>query len=251
LIGENDALLCGVRFLLKRSEMRDVLYCLLCAVILPWSLAAQTRPAVPADTLFYAVTYVDVVSTSKTAAVAALKQYRDASRKDDGYVRLELLEQIGRPAHFVILETWADQKAFDAHALAAHTKQFLSALQPIRSSIYDQRPYKTFTVGSGPPAAGGQAIYVVTHVDIISKPGSDGPGLLRRLAEASRNAEGSARFDILQSTMRANHFTIVETWQSQKALDAHGAAAPTREYRDGIDQITGSPLDERVFKAVE
>ena len=27
--------------------------------------------------------------------------------------------------------------------------------------------------------------------------------------------------------------------------------APTREYRDGIDLITGSPLDERVYKAVE
>ena len=51
--------------------------------------------------------------------------------------------------------------------------------------------------------------------------------------------------------MRANHFTIVETWQSQKALDAHAAAGPTREYRDGIDLITGSPLDERVYKAVE
>jgi quinol monooxygenase YgiN len=231
--------------------MRNVLCPLLCAVILPWSLAAQTRPGDPPDTLFYAVAYVDVVSTSRTAAVAALKQYREASRKDDGYVRLDLLEQIGRPAHFVILETWADQKAFDGHALAAHTKQFLSALQPIRSTYYDQRPYKTLTVGSGPAAAGAQAIHVVAHVDIISKPGGDGPGLLKRLADASRNAEGAVRFDILQSTMRANHFTIHETWQSQKALDAHAAAAPTREYRDGIDLITGSPLDERVYKAVE
>ena len=51
--------------------------------------------------------------------------------------------------------------------------------------------------------------------------------------------------------MRANHFTIVETWQSQKALDAHAAAAPTREIREGMQPITGSPLDQRVFKAVE
>ena len=231
--------------------MRNMLCSLLCAAILPWSLAAQAGPGAPADTVFYAVAYLEVVSASRPAAVAAVKQYREASRKDEGYVRLELLEQIGRPAHFVILETWADQRAFDAHALAPHTKQFLSALEPIRSSLYDQRPYKTFTVGSVPPAAGGQAIHVVTHVVIISKPGGDGPGLLRRLAEASRNAEGAMRFDILQSTMRANHFTIVETWQSQKALDAHAAAAPTREYRDGIDLITGSPLDENVYKAVE
>ena len=91
------------------------------------------------DTSLYAVSYVDVMPASRGPAVAALKQYRDASRKDDGYVRLELFEQIGRPGHFAILETWRDQKASDAHGMAADAKQLLSTLQPIRSSGYDQR----------------------------------------------------------------------------------------------------------------
>jgi quinol monooxygenase YgiN len=51
--------------------------------------------------------------------------------------------------------------------------------------------------------------------------------------------------------MRANHFTVIETWQNQKALDAHIAAVHTKQYRDELAPMTGSPLDERVFKAVE
>ena len=51
--------------------------------------------------------------------------------------------------------------------------------------------------------------------------------------------------------MRGNHFTVIEGWRNQQALDAHVAAAHTRQYRDAIQPMTGSPLDERVFKAIE
>jgi quinol monooxygenase YgiN len=77
------------------------------------------------------------------------------------------------------------------------------------------------------------------------------PELLERLAEASRQDKGNIRFDVLQHAMRANHFTVVETWQSQSALDAHAAAAHTRQYRDQLQPMTGSPLDERVYNVVE
>ena len=51
--------------------------------------------------------------------------------------------------------------------------------------------------------------------------------------------------------MRANHFTIVEAWQGQSALDAHAAAAHTRQYRDTLQPMAGGPLDERLYKAAE
>jgi quinol monooxygenase YgiN len=75
--------------------------------------------------------------------------------------------------------------------------------------------------------------------------------MLKRLAEASRQDEGNVRFDVLQHMMRANHFTVIETWQNQKAFDAHVAAAHTKQYRDELQPMTGSPLDERVYKAIE
>ena len=228
--------------------MPRLLHMLLGAVLVSSSFAPQIRADTPADARVYAVSYVEVNASSGATAIAALKQYRDASRKQDGCVRLDLFEQVGRPGHFAVVETWRDQKAFEARG-AASQKRLLDTLQPIRVSDYDQRPYKTLTVGSVSPAANSHEISVVSHVD--TAPGPQASGLLKRLAEASRQDEGNVRFDVLQHTMRANHFTVIETWQSQKALDAHVAAAHTRQYRDELQPLTGSPLDERVYRAVE
>jgi quinol monooxygenase YgiN len=214
-------------------------------------LGSSALTAQAPEVSVHAVAYVDVMPASRAPAVAALKQYRDASRKDDGFVRIEFFEQIGRPGHFAVIETWRDQKASDAHGMAAHTQQLLSTLQPIRSSGYDQRPYKTVTVGPAPAAASGQTIFVITHVDVVPNPQNDPPGLLKRLAETSRSEKGNVRFDVLQHMMRANHFTIVEAWQNQSALDAHAAAAHTRQYRDTLQPMAGGPLDERLYKAVD
>jgi len=211
------------------------------------SIHAQTA----GDAARYAVSYVEVMPAARATAVAALEQYRDTSRKEDGYVRFELLEQTGRPGHFAIVETWKDQQTFDAHAMAAHVKQVRDALQSIRLSDYDQRPYKTLTVAPANAAGNSNAIHVVTHVDTVPGGQADAPGLLTRLAQASRHEQGCLRFDVLQHTMRANHFTIVEIWENQKALDAHAAAPHTKQYRDALQPISGSPLDERVYKSVE
>ena len=39
---------------------------------------------------------------------------------------------------------------------------------------------------------------------------------------------------------------MIETWQNNKTFDAHVAAAHTKQYRDELLPMTGSPLDERV-----
>jgi quinol monooxygenase YgiN len=200
----------------------------------------------PADAR-YAVTYVDVMPSARSTMTAALKQYRDVSRKDDGFVRFDLLEQMGRPGHFVIVEMWRDQKAFDAHGMAPHVKMFRDQVQSVRVSDYDERPYKPLTVGTAAEERG-TAIHVVSHVD--STPQSDVVGVLQRLAEASRKERGCLRFDVTQSTMRPNHFTVVETWESQQALEAHAAAAHTKRYREEFQPISGSPLDERLYTAI-
>ena len=214
-------------------------------------LTAQNRGTAPAptDPAFYAVAYVEVMPASRAAAVAALKQYRDASRKDQGSVSLEIFEQSGRPAHFVVLEKWADQKTFDAHGMAEHTKQLLSKMDSFRLGSYDQRPYRTLSVGAAPATANERAIVLVTHVDFAG-PQFDVPALLRKLADDSRKDEGNVRFDVLQHAMRLNHFTIVEVWQSEKAQDAHAASNHKRQFRDTIAPVLGSPLDERALKIV-
>ena len=91
---------------------------------------------------------------------------------------------------------------------------------------------------------------MITHVDIGGQ-GTNAADLLRKLSEPSRKEEGNLRFDVLQHAMRANHFTVIEEWQTAKAIEAHAVATHTKEYRNSLGPIAGSPLDERLYKAVE
>jgi len=51
--------------------------------------------------------------------------------------------------------------------------------------------------------------------------------------------------------MRANHFTVIDEWQSATTIEMRAAATNTKEYRNSLGPILGSPLDERLFKVVE
>jgi quinol monooxygenase YgiN len=209
-------------------------------------LTAQVLP----DSTAYSVAYVDVLPVSRTAAITVIKQYRDASRKDDGFQRIEFFEQAGRPGHFCIIETWANNKDLDAHVASATAKDFRTKIDLMRLSDYDQRPYKTLSLGTARNGGSSRSTFVVTHVDIGGQ-GTNAADLLRKLAEASRKEEGNVRFDVLQHAMRANHFTVIEEWQSAKAADRHATAAHTKEYRNSLGPISGSPLDERLYRIVE
>ena len=95
----------------KRLFLESLLVFLILLTVAP-NLAAQNRTLIATDPFIYEVSYIEVMPASRAAAVTALKQYGEASRREDGYISCDLLEQIGRPGHFVILEKWADQKRF-------------------------------------------------------------------------------------------------------------------------------------------
>lgn len=209
-------------------------------------LSAQAPP----ESAAYSVAYVDIVPASRTAATTAIKQYREASRKDDGFQWIEFFEQAGRPARFCIIETWANSRNLDTHAASANARDFRTKIDSMRLSDYDQRPYKTLSLSGAHHDGGSRSTFVITHVDIGGQ-GTNAADLLRKLAEASRKEEGNLRFDVLQHAMRANHFTVIEEWQAAKAMETHAAAAHTKEYRNSLGPIAGSPLDERLYKIVE
>lgn len=199
------------------------------------------------DTTFYSVSYIEVKPSSRTQAIALLKGYRESTRRDDSNIRLELFEQADRAGHFVIVETWKTAAAFDAKAPVR--KQVADQLDGMRTSGWDTRPYKTLSVASGPAEATSKSVYVISHVDVAPDPKI--AGILTALATASRLEDGNIRFDVLLHTMRSNHFEVIETWRSEKALENHAAAPHTKKYRDDLQAALGSPLDERIYKAIE
>jgi quinol monooxygenase YgiN len=222
--------------------MRRLLVAVVCSVA--WLVTPALRAQTP-DTTFYAVSYVETAESAERGAAAALRAYRDATARQNGCSGVDTFEQIGRPGHWVLVETWRDQKAFDARD-AAVQQRLLDAIAPFRVSGFDQRPYKAIAVA---PARTGapKAVSVVSHVDVAPNPAV--APMLARLAADSRKEPGNLRFDVLQHTMRGNHFTVIETWRDQAALDAHATAPHTKKYRDEVLPLTGSPLDERAFKA--
>jgi quinol monooxygenase YgiN len=198
------------------------------------------------DPAFYTVSYVETAPSSDRGAVNAWHAYLRTARGSGGPSEVDLFEQIGRPGHWVLVERWRDQKTFDARDPAVQ-QTLLDAIAPMRISGFDLRPYKVVSVGPASPPGSG-AISVIAHVDVAPNPAV--APMLADLAAESRKERGNLRFDVLQHTMRGNHFTVIESWADQKALDAHVTAAHTKSYRDKILPLTGSPLDERVFKTV-
>src|SRR5262249_42091536 len=151
----------------RSPDMYRSLYWLFSIAIPVLGFAQAARADEASDMAVYVVSYIEVMPSSQGEAAALLKQYRDASRKDAGNMRLEVLQQSGRPDHFARVEMWQHQKVFEAQGTAAHTAQLRDKPQPMRVSPQDERVHKGPAVSPPrpPPAAG--ATYVVTHADAV------------------------------------------------------------------------------------
>jgi quinol monooxygenase YgiN len=100
-------------------------------------LALAQEPA--AHDRIYVVTHVDIVPPDTAAGTKLVQQYVADSHKDKGFVRIEAGAQISRVNHISIVEVWQNQKAFDEHVAAAHTKEFRRQIDPMLGSPYDER----------------------------------------------------------------------------------------------------------------
>ena len=188
--------------------------------------------------------------SAASEAASLLRQYAKTSRSDAGCVRLEALQQKGRPDHFAVVEVWSDQKSLDAHQATAHNKQFREKLQRLQVTPYDERPHRGFDMGAASSVAATGALYVVTHADAIPTGKDDAAGYLKSLAEASRKETGNVRFEVLQQSSRLNHFTVFEVWKDDKGHETHVVAAHTRQFRDNFQRTSGALYDERLYTLV-
>ena len=94
-------------------------------------------------------------------------------------------------------------------------------------------------------------IYVVTHVDIIPPQKDAGTKLVQQYVVDTRKDPGLVRIEAGAEISRANHISLTEVWQNRKVFDEHVAAAHTRQFRQQIDPMLGSPYDERLHQSLE
>jgi quinol monooxygenase YgiN len=197
------------------------------------------------------VTYIEVTPSAEAAAATALRRVAAASRKEAGNLRYDVLQHSERRNQFAILEAWSDGKAFEAHGGGPAMKQFRGELDPLRIGFYDERLDTAIDAAAGPAKASKDAIYVVTHVDVTGQFKDEAIVLMSKLAADSRREPGAERFEIWQQNNRLNHFTVVEIWKDQAALDAHGRAAGTREFREKVGRMMGALYDDRRYRNLE
>jgi len=221
-------------------------YVILGMILIP--LVAMAPARAQTDPTLHVITYIDVAPAAPEQAAALLRPLAEASRKDTGNLLFQILQRTA-PAHqFVILATWKDQQALDAHEAAAHSKQFRSKLDPLLIGPVDDRLcIPTFVAAQKP---GGGSTYVVTHVDVPGNYRDKIMPALDALATQSRKEAGNLRFDVSYQKSRTNHFTVMEVWKDQAANDAHELATHTREFRNVLTPITGALYDQRWYKAM-
>lgn len=200
----------------------------------------------------YVVAYLEVAPAAATEVRGLLGAFRDAGRRADGNLRFDALHRSERPNHFAIVEAWTTGAAQEAHARAPQTRSFREKLERHLVTAYDERPHIALSVGPAPGApAGRNAVWVVTHVDVVPTFKDQGAGILTQLAEASRKDPGNVRFDALTQRSRHNHMTVVETWQDRQAFDAHVVASHVKQFREALTPMSGSLYDERLYSAID
>jgi len=224
---------------------------LIAAAVVAAVAAPPALAQAPADQGAYVVTYIEVTPTAEGEAARHLRTLAAASRKEAGNLRYEVLQRIGRRSQFAILEAWNDTKAFDAHRGAAATKQFRNDLDRLRIGYYDERSDTGIDIAPVAGAASKGAVYVVTHVDVTGQFKDENIAMMKKLAADSRREPGAERFEVWQQNNRLNHFTVVEIWKDEAALDAHNLAAPSRAFRDKVGPMLGALYDDRRYTNLE
>ena len=96
-----------------------------------------------------------------------------------------------------------------------------------------------------------EPVHVITHIDVFPAGTATTVTLLKQVAASTLKEKGCLRFEILQQEGRPNHFTLDAMWKDKSAFDAHDSAPYTKEFREKMQPLIGSPWDERLHQIIK
>jgi quinol monooxygenase YgiN len=104
-----------------------------------WFIAPGGGPATGTVVI---LSHLDVTPNVLPKLMEIMKPLSEGSAKEAGMQTYQILRQTaGAGNHFRLFEVWANDRAFDAHNLSAHTRDFRKELYPLLGTPYDQRKY--------------------------------------------------------------------------------------------------------------
>ena len=104
-------------------------------------VAVQLTTRVASDEAIYVLTHADA-GAGREMLPGMLQELAVAARRENGNVLFDATLQPNRTNHFTVMEIWNDQKSFEAHQVAEHTRKFRAAFAPLSGALYDERIYK-------------------------------------------------------------------------------------------------------------
>jgi len=102
---------------------------------------APPAATAPAAAAVYGLTHVDVFPAGKDQAAVLVTALAEANRRLPGNLQFDVLQIVGHPNHFTLVQGWRDREAFDDSLMAASTRDFRAKLTPLEGALYDERLY--------------------------------------------------------------------------------------------------------------
>ncbi len=223
--------------------------CLMAAVVAAALLpAGQIARAQDTSQPVTIVVYTEVAPAKAAEARKLILAYAADARKAKGATEITALQRLSNPGHFALIEQWQSQADKQAFASTDPVTKYRAALDPLRSAAYDERIHNAQAVGPSKPVSSGDAIVVLTHVDVIPPQLEPGTAKVKAIVEQGRAAPGNLRFDDVVQANRKNHFTVIETWKSQADDNAWISSTTARTFREELQPMAGALYDARVYK---
>ncbi len=104
------------------------------------TLTAPIADAAAPKSARYVLTHADALPPASRGSDLVLP-LGEASRREPGNVRFDVLVQPTRLNHFTLVEVWRDRRAFEVHAAAPHIKDFRERFLRVTGALYDERLY--------------------------------------------------------------------------------------------------------------
>jgi quinol monooxygenase YgiN len=233
-----------------KSLSRSIACAAFAAALSVHEAQAQNPPVPLIDGPTYTMTYVEVVPSATARAIATLKEYRDASRKEPGAMSADIYQEDGQSHRFVLSEIWQNRGAVAAHTKAAASTGLLEKLKPIELGPPDVRIHQAHSV-TPPKAPAANDVIVISHIDVAGGNTQNLINAFGPLWEGSRKEAGMVRYEILDEVpAHVNHFRSFEEWSNLAAFEAHNRSPHMQAYRNTVLPWLGTPFDQRLYRLV-
>jgi quinol monooxygenase YgiN len=203
----------------------------------------------------YIVSYIEAATGSQEEAAALLKGWAETVRKNPDNLGFAPLRRRDPANHFAIVEMWKDIKAFEAQSASPEGQQFKAAINGMLIAPWDERPHSVLAADMerskrAIETAGPDAIFAVTHVDIIPPKKDEGIAATKGLFEPGSKSTGNLAFDVIQQNSRQNHMTLFEAWKSTSDMAANAGQGYMKSYRFALGPMSGALFDHRTYTII-